>query len=356
MVQLSGALEYTHYAGSKDYGETGKPEMLTMRAEVGLLTRSVKIRGDDSTTSTKYGGHIMLKGDNVIGRISHVELKNMGQAYQLQRHPVTFTESEHLGESYVSHSAIWDGYNRAIAIHASNCLKIEGNVAYNVMGHNYFLQDGIETKNSFIRNLAISTVPSHSLLNTDQTPASFWITNPNNYFEGNHAAGSDMYGFWFNLPKNPTGSSETEDICPEGVKLGKFEKNVAHTNGRYGLRVFPKHIPRTYPCVDAMVEPAQGSTNPESDAYDKNPAIPAEYKNFLGFKNKRSAIITEEIGALQFKGIQTADNLEEGIEISLPGYAKLGQGFVDGALIVGFTENNGEDMSEYKETKGITTG
>ena len=138
-----------------------------MRAEVGLLTRSVKIRGDDSTPNSKYGGHIMLKGDNVVGRISHVELKNMGQAYQLQRHPVTFTESEHLGSSYVSHSSIWDGYNRAVAIHASNCLRIEGNIAYNVMGHNYFLQDGIEIKNSFIRNLAISTVPSHSLLNTD---------------------------------------------------------------------------------------------------------------------------------------------------------------------------------------------
>ena len=167
VLQLSAPLAYTHYAGEKDYGEPGKPDMLTMRAEVGLLTRSVKIRGDDSTTSSKYGGHIMLKGDNVVGRISHVELKNMGQAYQLQRHPVTFTESEHLGDSYVSHSSIWDGYNRAIAIHASNCLRIEGNVAYNVMGHNYFLQDGIEIKNSFIRNLAVSTVPSHSLLNTD---------------------------------------------------------------------------------------------------------------------------------------------------------------------------------------------
>ncbi len=131
-----------------------------MHAEVGLLTHSVKIRGDDTTPATKYGGHIMLKGDNVEGRISHVEMKNMGQAYQVDRHPVMFTESEHLGVSYVSHSSIWDGYNRAVAIHASNCLNIEGNVAYNVMGHNFFLKDGIEVKNKFTRNLAISTVPS----------------------------------------------------------------------------------------------------------------------------------------------------------------------------------------------------
>ncbi len=67
------------------------------------------------------------------------------------------------------------------------------------MGHNFFLQDGIEKNNRFINNLAVSTLPSWSLMNTDQTPASFWITNPNNYFEGNHAAGSEMYGFWFDL-------------------------------------------------------------------------------------------------------------------------------------------------------------
>lgn len=52
-----------------------------MRAEVGLLSHSVKIRGDDSSNSTKYGGHVMLKGNLVEARISNVEFWNMGQAY-----------------------------------------------------------------------------------------------------------------------------------------------------------------------------------------------------------------------------------------------------------------------------------
>lgn len=107
------------------------------------------------------------------------------------------------------------------------------------MGHNFFLQDGIETKNKFKGNLAVNTLPSHSLLNTDQSPASFWITNPNNEFEGNRAAGSYMYGFWFDLPANPTGSSSAKDLCPVGMKLGSFKNNEAHSNGRYGVRIFP---------------------------------------------------------------------------------------------------------------------
>lgn len=52
-----------------------------MHGEVGLLSHSVKLRGDDSSNSTKYGGHVMLKGNLVKAKISNVEFFNMGQAY-----------------------------------------------------------------------------------------------------------------------------------------------------------------------------------------------------------------------------------------------------------------------------------
>ena len=58
-------------------------------------------------------------------------------------------------------------------------------------------EDGIETGNQYIRNLGLVTRGSSSLLNTDQLPATFWITNPNNTFIGNAAAGSRAYGFWY---------------------------------------------------------------------------------------------------------------------------------------------------------------
>jgi hypothetical protein len=60
---------------------------------------------------------------------------------------------------------------------------------------------------------------SWSLLNTDQTPASFWITNPDNIFRGNHAAGSDRYGFWFDTKPGPMGPTyrtfDRSNMCPE---------------------------------------------------------------------------------------------------------------------------------------------
>lgn len=67
------------------------------------------------------------------------------------------------------------------------------------MGHTVFIEDASERKNIIKDNLVINTLESWSLLNTDQTPASFWITHPDNQFIGNHAAGSNRYGFWFDL-------------------------------------------------------------------------------------------------------------------------------------------------------------
>ena len=86
-------------------------------------------------------------------------------------------------------------------------LRVQNNLAYNIKGHALFLENSIETNNLIEDNLIIQTVPSWSLLNTDQTPASFWITNPSNTIRGNHAAGSPYYGFWFDLRTQPNSPS-----------------------------------------------------------------------------------------------------------------------------------------------------
>lgn len=78
-------------------------------------------------------------------------------------------------------------------------LTIQNNVAYKAMGHAIFIEDAVETKNLIDHNLVVDTRASNSLLNTDQSPASFWITHPDNIFRNNHAAGSDRYSYWFDL-------------------------------------------------------------------------------------------------------------------------------------------------------------
>ena len=102
-------------------------------------------------------------------------------------------------------------------------------MAYNIKGHAIFMADGTEIHNVIDHNLVVNVIRSWSLLNTDQLPASYWIRNPDNDFTGNRAAGSDGFGFWFNLPDHPVGVLNDPYKCPNGRALGKFDDNAAHT-------------------------------------------------------------------------------------------------------------------------------
>lgn len=99
--------------------------------------------------------------------------------------------------SFARGNAVHDSHARVITIHGVHYLTVEDNVGYKVHGHNYFIEDGIETHNVLRNNLAISSLTVTNMLQTDISVASFWITNPTNDFYGNRAAGGDFYGIWY---------------------------------------------------------------------------------------------------------------------------------------------------------------
>ena len=69
--------------------------------------------------------------------------------------------------SYIRGNALHQTYNRACTIHGVHFLRLEENVAYDTMGHTFFIEDAAETRNYLYRNLAMRTQRSMSLLNTD---------------------------------------------------------------------------------------------------------------------------------------------------------------------------------------------
>jgi hypothetical protein len=56
------------------------------------------------------------------------------QAFHLGRYPIHFHMIGAVKQSYVRFNAIHRTFNRAVAIHGVNYLRIQGNVAYNTMG------------------------------------------------------------------------------------------------------------------------------------------------------------------------------------------------------------------------------
>lgn len=179
-----------------------------------------------------------------IGRVSYVEFTHAGQAFRLGRYPFHFHLGGNMNSSYIKGCALHETFNRAVNIHGTYDALVENNVIYNVMGGAFFLEDGIETGNTIQYNLAVFVRESTSLLNDDVTPASFWVTNPNNYIQHNAAAGGSHFGFWYRMHAHPQGPSRTNSICPQKEVMGSFANNTAHSFGWFGLWIFETFLPK----------------------------------------------------------------------------------------------------------------
>lgn len=138
VLTLMAPLTSHHYGESADY-ERRTPLSVGSKyegtctanlvAEVGLLTRNVRIGGVDDVPSheAKYGAHLMLHspGDETsIGRIEGVQFRHVGQASMKGRYAINFHQLGVCHKSYVRSNSIWLSYNRGIAIHGVHNLRV----------------------------------------------------------------------------------------------------------------------------------------------------------------------------------------------------------------------------------------
>ena len=346
IIYLTQPLKYSHYAKTESYGS----DTIEIRGEVGLLSRNIKIRGSDEGLTEQHGVHIMLfsPGDeSVIGRVENLELFNAGQAFTLGRYPLHFHMIGSVSSSYIRNNSIHHTFNRAATVHGVFYLTLKDNFAFHTMGHTYFIEDGIESQNTIEHNLGVNTYQSFSLLNFDQTPAVFWITNPSNYILNNHAAGGMAYGFWYSMDLHPTGPSATSYVWPEFMELGQFEDNTAHSMAKYGLRIFHRFFPSGSPG-----EPIANYSRADWWNVDNKP-VPAEFKRFTAWKCTRDGAIAEEVGDVRFVDFKVADNVFAGIELT---YTQFTRWFhttrVVNAMIVG---NSGNSEGACKGSVGLIT-
>ena len=349
VVTLSSPLLYTHYGDVETYGTS---DTIDMRAEVILLTRNIVIQGDpDTSDNEQYGSHIMLTSMSMdmnlassnpfYGKLAYIEVKKAGQAFQLGRYPIHFHMIGDVSGSYVKGCSIHDTFNRAITVHGVKNFLLDSNVGYNSMGHMFFIEDGVETNNIFLNNVGILSRASFALLNTDYTPATFWITNPSNNFIGNRACGSEFYGFWFEIPTAPTGVSLGVKTCPRQYPLGIFKDNVAHSNGNYGIRLFPEYTPINKPCqaVDGI------------NVF----TVTALFQNITLYKNKLKGLVTERIGDMVFDTFRLADNGENDFEVSDMIIFDGVQPRISNTFVVGKTKNPAKEPWNRMFRTGITT-
>jgi cell migration-inducing and hyaluronan-binding protein len=324
-VTLDKKLDYMHFGKiTFDVDERG---------EVGLLTRNIKIQASADAEQSFKGGHIMAMVTSKMF-VEGVELNRMGQNMELARYPIHWHLVGDGGKGqYIRNAAIHDTYNRCVTVHGTNYLQVENNVTYNNVGHCFFMEDGIEHGNQFVRNLAIQTkchtskvcdptdlAPFGStddgmnfktsgqdskeiLIPSDNTASSYWITNPDNTYVGNVAAGSEATGFWFAFPDHPTGAFEGTDTSkntwPSRTKFREFKGNVAHSN-------FDGFMQDRAPRADGKLV-VGGYIAFANPADPKSAAVDNIVEDFTSYKNRNSGIWAR--GEMHtYKGLKMADN------------------------------------------------
>src|SRR5688572_14991459 len=369
VITLDQKLQYMHY-GQVTFG-------VDERAEVGMINRNIKIQASADSEKSFSGGHVMAMVGSTM-KVSGVEFFRMGQHENLARYPIHWHLVDDAPGQYIQNSAIHDTFSRCVTVHGTNHVRVENNVAYNNVGHCYFLEDGIEHGNQYLKNLGILTkchtnracnstnavvgvyggggqgqTATDQLLPSDNTAATFWITNPDNTYRGNVSAGSEATGFWLAFPEHPTGKFEGTEIAaktwPRRMQMREFSGNVAHSN------------------IEGMMfdrgPNAQGRFNlggnthmALADPSDTNSArLDSVLKDNTFYKSRGAAIWARGEHHI-FDGLKIADSAI-GYTHAYPGVAPIHGAYtsrVINSLFVGESDNKGTPKTEAEIKYGRT--
>ena len=266
-IKLTTAARYRHEANAAYQGE------------VGLLSRNVLVEGASSdsepvdtlprscpsgirvlgsympgpceyTYLTGFGGHVFVDGGSSTARIAGVELHRAGQTNVIGRYPIHF---HLLGEggarSYVKDSSVHRSYYRGVVLHGTHASNVSQTVAYDITGHCFYLEDGVEERNTLEYNLAAhvhvigkpayghgqtcADVESSPILANpaDVTAGGFYISNAYNRVVGNAASGG-WAGFALpTLPQPVLAHRGYTALQPSARPTLEFRGNSAHSGG-----------------------------------------------------------------------------------------------------------------------------
>lgn len=264
----------------QNYGQTGQAGAnsrtwdIDLRAEVAILNRNVRIQGlashdtdnafgdrarFNAGTGDGFGGHTMIMPSAGQITIDSVQFDRMGQTGRLGRYPIHWHIAGDRSGDVLRGASITNSNNRGVTVHGTHNLLIQDVLLHDVHGHGFFMEDGVETGNIFLANIALGI---HKVGRTDavgdnapdandpfivdthdfvaQNPlrflssSAYWVTNPDNTWVGNVSAGVDGTGFWFILPEFAIGLSASDpqygNVNANETPLGLFDHNTSHSS------------------------------------------------------------------------------------------------------------------------------
>ncbi|MEM6785940.1 MAG: G8 domain-containing protein [Myxococcota bacterium] len=321
-LTLDTPVRFQHWGEKLVYGT----REIDVRAEVGLLSRNIVVRGDEHEDRF-IGGHTMfMPGTDIL--VDGVEFTRLGQRGVLARYPIHFHIAGDMTGAVVRNSSVHHSFHRCVVIHTTQNVHVASVVAYDTYGHCFFFEDGLETGNELRDNLGllVRALPEDDRdggaedIKHDSRPSVYWITNPDNRFVGNVAAGADAgMGFWFDFIEKPThdGTGARTDIS--GARLREFRENVAHSTGGDGNLGYGPQQSGSGLTIERLIRfDGEGGS--------------AVIEDFTAYKNQNHGIWTE--GGHVVEGAALADN-----RVAIANFHHRRTSALRDALVVGESDN-----------------
>ena len=357
------------------------------RGEVGLLTRNIKIQASADAEQTFFGGHIMAMATSHM-YVEGVELNRMGQNLTLARYPIHWHLVGDAKGQYIRNASIHDTYNRCVTVHGTNYVQRR---EQRDLQHRRSLllprrrhrarqrvrpQPGDPDQVPYVASPASRPTSPHPERPAMRTriarPAdrvasnprmcccprttrwrAYWITNPDNIYRDNVAAGSDENGFWMSLPEHPNGAFADTEISkatwPRNMSVREFKGNVAHSN--YDAFMMDRNINanNTFGVTGNM------HIAHENPADRSSKIVETVFEDLTAYKNRNGGFWGR--GEMRtYRNIKSADNAIGYTQASgLGGGASLADPYTSrvlDSLFVGETENIGNPTTPEEKAYG----
>ena len=184
LLTLEEPLVYYHFGGA----DPGPPSPANFnagqdknwgvdeRAEVGLISRNIELKGDVHDHFSTYGGETIFRKGFQEASIQGVEFSLLGKE-KLGSYPVHFHMLGRLAPNQVLFNAntIHHSFNKCITVHSTENLTIQNNVCARAVGHLFYQEIGDEEDITFQYNLGLGAT-SHNFKVDERTDlrAKYW--------------------------------------------------------------------------------------------------------------------------------------------------------------------------------------
>eukprot|EP00591_Stephanopyxis_turris_P017726 CAMPEP_0195538828 /NCGR_PEP_ID=MMETSP0794_2-20130614/49734_1 /TAXON_ID=515487 /ORGANISM="Stephanopyxis turris, Strain CCMP 815" /LENGTH=1792 /DNA_ID=CAMNT_0040672837 /DNA_START=109 /DNA_END=5487 /DNA_ORIENTATION=- len=302
----------------------GHPKEAALKsAEVVNLERNIVITGDDFThvscdaslpeavpgeetstigcrcstfrTKCTMGLHTAQMNAGLM-RIQNTRVEKCGQRGVEGKYCLHFHKLQDCPDCLFKNNAVENSHQRGIIVHSTHLATVEGNTLYNIRGAGVYIEDGNEMHNNIKYNVVICpfpfndetlhgcTVPgtSNRIADTSDNQSSFFTRAATNNMIGNRGVNS-FNGMFLKAGSIGRGSSY-DKVCESASRIGRFEGNVFHGNGRFGTYTLGSNYPKdTDQAVDTNGHNIDKSLCEGFDSQGNTRGVSAAFKDHLDY-------------------------------------------------------------------------